>query len=278
MFRSCVASCGLLAALSLAPGPARAQEGLIFSGGFFETLYAAVDMEYLRIEHPELRFHIVGRRLTALVIPDLQADDPYILKCDRSSTRLVKVPLSKEDVDRLRGFARDGIYQALQTVRAAPQNQQSVAELQRRVKDLPADKRASAERFIGSQVADMDVSKNHPLASYVGTYRDHVERRTIDSLKHPDASKDLKDGVPHSYGTQPITHGDLSRAKDIQVVSINGRTYQKGWVDGALVVVPQSSSSPPSPDAWKKLKVAPEIQNQAKPNTQVQQGKHPKKQ
>jgi hypothetical protein len=278
MFRSCVASCGLLAALSLAPGPARAQEGLIFSGGFFDSLYAAVDMDYLRIEHPELRFHIVDRRLTALVIPDLQADEPYILKCDRRSTRLVKVPLTKEDVDRLRGFARDGIYQALQGFRAAPQDPQRIADLQRRVKDLPAEKRVQAERFIGSQVADMDVSKNHPLASYVGSYRDHVERRTIDSLKHPDTSKDLKDGVPHAYGTQTINHGDLSRAKDIQVVTINGRYFQKAWVDGALVVVPQTGSSQPSPDAWKKLKVAPEIQNQAKPNTQVQQGKHQKKQ
>src|SRR5207248_8570198 len=126
MFRSCVVSSSLLAALTLFPGQARAQEGLIFAGGFFETLYAAVDMDYLRVDHAELRFHIVDRRLTALVIPDLQADDAYVLKCERRSTRLVKVPLTKEDVARLRGFAKDGIYQALQGVRAAPQDRQQV--------------------------------------------------------------------------------------------------------------------------------------------------------
>src|SRR5437762_11775024 len=101
MFRSYVVSCSLLAALTLCPGPARAQEGLIFAGGFFETLYAAVDMDYLHVQHAELRFHIVDRKLTALVIPDLQADKPYVLKCDRNSTQLIKVPLTRSEERRV---------------------------------------------------------------------------------------------------------------------------------------------------------------------------------
>jgi len=128
----------------------------------------------------------------------------------------------------------------------------------------------TAQRFVGSQVAEMDLPRNHPLTPYVGSYRDHVERRAIDSLKQPDTSKQMKDGVPHTFGTQTISHADLSHAKDVQIVTIDSRTYQKAWVDGALVIVPQaSSSSAGTPDGGKKLQLAPEVKNQTKPSTPV---------
>ena len=72
------------------------------------------------------------------------------------------------------------------------------------------------------------------------------------------------------FGTQTISHADLSHAKDVQIVTIDSRTYQKAWVDGALVIVPQaSSSSATTPDGSKKLQLAPEVKNQTKPSTPV---------
>src|SRR5262245_32087014 len=153
MFRSWLAWCLLVAGLLLPRAAARAQEGVIFAGGFFETLYAAIDLEYLKVDHSELRFHVIDRRLAALVIPDTQGEEPYILKCERRSTRLVRVPLSKSDVERLRDFAKDGLYQALQGVRSAPDDRKRVAELQRRIQELPAERRQSAQRFVGSRLA-----------------------------------------------------------------------------------------------------------------------------
>jgi len=276
MFRSCLALCLLAGGLLLPPAAARAQEGTIFAGGYFETLYAAIDLEYLKVDHSELRFHVIDRRLAALVIPDAQGDDPYILKCERRSTRLVRVPLSKMDVERLRDFAKDGLYQALQGVRSAPEDRKRVAELQRRIQELPAERRQSAQRFVGSRLADMDLPNDHALAACVTDYRKHIERRAIDTLKDPNKSKDLKEGVPQTFGTQTIDHSQLRNTKDIETWTINSKTYQRSWVEGALVIVQVSDKSP-----GKQLQVTPEIKKRMKPGqtgrTQVPPISHGKK-
>lgn len=278
MFRSCLASCLLAGGLLLPPAAARAQEGIIFAGGYFETLYAAIDLEYLKVDHSELRFHVIDRRLAALVIPDAQGDDPYILKCERRSTRLVKIPLTKADVERLRDFAKDGLYQALQGVRSAPGDRKSVNEVQRRIRELPAERRVAAQRFVGARLANVELPKEHALTSCVTDYRRHIEKRATDTLKDPNKSKDLKDGVPLTFGTQTINHAQLSDASDIKKLTIGSKTYQKTWVEGALVIVPVPGSSP---DIEKKLHVAPETKKRMKPGhssrTPVPPASHGKK-
>jgi len=258
----------ILAWSGLGAGTARAQDGRIFAVGFYETLYAAVDMEHLRLQHSELRFQIQARRLAALVVPDAQpAGEFLVYKAERGSTKLSKVTLTQAEFERLRNFATDGIFVALQAVRANPQDQKRASELQRRINDLPSAQRQNAERFAGARLADMDLPKNHELSGYVQSYRAHIEQRALGSLKSPKVAKDLRDGVPHSFGTQPLSHGQLQavQGKDIQIIKVGDREYQKVWVEGALVIIPRSKSSTSSGQG--KLEVTPEVSNQIKKGT-----------
>src|SRR5262249_9731386 len=148
--------------------------------------------------------------------------------------------------------------------------------------ELPAERRLSAQRFVGSHLADMDLPKDHALAAYVTAYRKHIDKRATDILKDPNKSKELKDGVPQTFGTQTIDHSQLRNARDIEKVNIGSRTYQKTWIEGALVIVPMSDSSSSSKsDTPKQLQVTPEIKKHMKPGhtgrTPVPQVSHGKK-
>jgi hypothetical protein len=255
----------ILAWSTLGASTARAQEGLIFAGGFYEALYAAVDMEHLPLQHAELTFQIQARHLAALVVPDAQpAGEFLIYKAERESTKLSKVTVTRADFERLRNFASDGIFVALEAVRANPQDRKSVSELQRKINDLPSAQRQNAERFAGARLADMDLPRNHDLSGYVQNYRVHIEERALSSLKNPKVANDLHDGVPHSFGTQLLTHGQLQavQGKDIEIIKVGDREYQKAWVEGALVIIPRSKSSTSSGKG--KLEVTPDASYEIK--------------
>ena len=263
----------VLACAAWGVSAAHAQDGHVFAGRFFETLYAALDMEYLRLDQTELRYQILERRLAAIVIPQAQRADEFVIyRADRQSTKLSKLTLSQEDLERLRSFANDGIFVALGAVRSTPQDPKSVALLQQRVQKLPAAQRASAERFVGAQLADMNLPQDHELAGYVQHYRNHVEQRTLDHLRNPDFARELQEGVPHAFGSQSISHSQLQPilGKNVETITVGDRAYQKTWVEGALVVVPVPKSptgQPPTSAGTGSIRLAPEVVNKIKPGS-----------
>jgi hypothetical protein len=251
----------------VAAGSVGAQDGRIFSGGFFDTLYAAIDMEYLPLKHSELRFQILNRSLTAVVIPEQQPTGGMnVLTGNRASTELKKVSLTKEDFGVIRDFAQDGVFLAMAEVRSSPNDKKKLQTLQQTVNKLPAQQKEVAKLFVGARMADMELPKDHELNSYVQGYRSHVEKNAKNALSKPDVAAKYQDHVPYSFGTPDVSHSQLKsiRPEDIETVTVNGKQYKKAWVRGTLIIVPQSQTSPPPPKnatGLDKLSVAPHVVN-----------------
>jgi hypothetical protein len=256
-----VLSALLLAGLFLRATPARAQEGKIFAGNFFETLYAAIDMGYLRLDNADFRYQILQHGLNALVILDVPpGGELVVLKGGRETTQLSRLTLKQADWDRLRKFASDEVFEALRQFQATPKDPKRAQELRRAVEGVRAENRQQAERFVGARVAEMVPPENHQLSPYVKAYRKHVEERMGDELRRPDA-KNLPDGIPHAFGSQSLPRWRLQGvgAKDVETIRVGDRVYTKVWVEGALVVVPQAKGAPQSAggSGLDKLGLAP---------------------
>jgi hypothetical protein len=224
--------------------PVQAQEGRIFAGGFYETLYAAIDMDHLRVRNPDLRYKVLDRHVAAVIVPAaLPPGQFYVLVGGRDSTELTKANLAKQDFDLLRDFAQSGIFRILEEVRAAPNDKSKARELQQRVAALPAKEQESARRFVGARMADLDLPKGHPVTPYVQDYQEHVESRTREILSNqPNKFENHK---PYSFGTPPVSQGSLQSIPPgrVKIITVNGKEYQQTWVDGSLIVVPQPKSS-----------------------------------
>ncbi len=221
----------------------RAQEGRFFAGGFYETLYAAIDMDHLRVRNPDLRNKVLGRHVAAVIVPaSLPPGQFYVLIGGRDSTELTKANLTKPDFDLLQDFAQNGIFRILEEVRAAPNDKAKARELQQRVAALPANQQESARRFVGARMADLDLPKGNPMTPYVQDYQTHVESRTKGILANqPNKFENHK---PYSFGTPPVSQGSLQSIPPghVKIITVNGKEYQQTWVDGSLIVVPQSKS------------------------------------
>jgi hypothetical protein len=252
----------LVAWLSTSQVVAQAPDGRIFAGGFFETLYAAIDMEHLHLKGAAFRFRVIDRQLAAVIVPDsLPPNDYFVLVGTRNNTDLTKVTLAKEDYDLLHGFAKDGVFLAMQDVLAAPNNKERALELKRSIASLPAAQQASAQRFVGARMADLDLPKDHPMGPYVQAYRDHVEKNTREYLSKNQSSLKLQDHQPYSFGTPPVPIASLQSVPpgDIRVETIQGKQYKEAWVGGNLIVVPQSPSSESEPKKTTGLNVDPRV-------------------
>jgi hypothetical protein len=221
----------------------QAQEGRIFAGGFYETLYAAIDMDHLRVRNPDLRHKVLDRHVAAVIVPAaLPTGQFYVLVGGRDSTELTKANLTREDFDLLRDFAQSGIFRILEEVRAAPNDKAKARELQLRVAALPAKEQESARRFVGARMADLDLPKGHPITPYIQDYQDHVEKRTRETLsKQPNK---FENHQPYSFGTPPVSQSSLQSIPPghVKIITVKGKDYQQVWVDGSLIVVPQSKS------------------------------------
>jgi hypothetical protein len=228
---------------ALSGEPVHAQEGRIFAGGFYETLYAAIDMDHLRVRNPDLRYKVLDRHVAAVIVPaSLPPGQFYVLVGGRDSTELTKANLTKPDFDLLRDFAQDGIFLIMEEVRASPNDKAKTRELQQRVAALPASEQESAKRMIGARMADLNLPESHPMGAYVQAYQTHVESRTRQILSNqPNKFENHK---PYSFGTPPVSQGSLPSIPPghVKVITVDGKEYQQAWVDGSLIVVPQSKS------------------------------------
>jgi hypothetical protein len=222
----------------------RGQDGRFFAGNFFETLYAAIDMDHLRVQNPDFRHKVLIRTLAAVVIPPkVPPDQCYVLIGSRDSTELIRANLSQEDFNLLQEFAQSKVFLALEEVLIAPNNPGKTRVLQQEIAALPGNQQEAAKRMIGARMADIKLPDKNPMVAYVDLYKDHVEKRTMQALsKEPDKFQDHK---PYSFGTPPVSQGSLQSIPPdhVKIITVGGKQYQQAWVDGSLVIVPQSKST-----------------------------------
>jgi hypothetical protein len=174
--------------LLLGAGLARSQDRIIFVDDCMGTLQAAVYTEHLTLENGNLRRQISDRRLAALMIPDVQPAGQFVvLTCAPGATALAEVKLGEEDVNRLRRFGSDDIFLALTDVARHENNFARIRDLKQRVDRLPADRRATAERFIGARLAECNLTpeEQKQLRHYTMSYEQYQKKKRQQTKPSP---------------------------------------------------------------------------------------------
>jgi hypothetical protein len=122
-----------------------------------------------------------------------------------------------------------------------PEAKQKVAELEKRIQQMPANKQAAFNFMVGARLAELEPTQPE-FAKYVRTFRQEAERRATSSLKPP-RKEDL--GRPKVYGAGDVTKAALNSIKDVEQIQVKGQRYNKTWSGGSLILVPQPKDAPP---------------------------------
>lgn len=271
MIRSTVAwvTIGLLS-LAASSSFAQAPDDYAFAGRSLSKLRVAVYVEAIQLKNNDLRLDVLESKLDVLYVPAKQPENenPRLYQTYAGRTRLIAVPITKQEYLDLSSFAEDKIYAT-----AAPAyvdalttgDETRIAQgrkaLEKEIAVLDASRQDSVMRFVGALELENAPSVTSP---YTAAYKKFVAGEVENSLKNEATMKKSKVGIPLVVGSGPVTLDKLKHIdpKDVEEIVIEGKKFQKAWVGSNVVVVPHDpTKSPPvkPKTGLEKLNVHPDL-------------------
>ncbi len=236
------------------PNTVRAQQeqDRIIAGEHLVRLWDAVTLGKVKLSNTELKTLILKRHLSAILLPQNQPKDKWVIrKCYKVKT-VFDVPdaeLTGEDFAQLIAYAKDGVFERAEAVRDAVISNDP-KKLETATVDLKSylSKQADAEKevstkFVGALLADLEPNQKE-LATYVQDYRAFVESNTRERLRFATL---LLPRQLYVINKDVFDADDLSKINPstVQQLLVADKLFRAAWVGGTYLVALQDSSPTP---------------------------------
>lgn len=231
---------------------AQKEQDRIIAGEHLVRLWDAVTLGKVKLSNTELKTLILKRHLSAILLPQNQPKDKWVIrKCYKVKT-VFDVPdaeLTSEDFAQLIAYAKDGVFERVEAVRDAiitnnpTRLESATANLNSYLSEQKATEKEVSAKFVGALLADLEPNQKE-LAVYVRDYRAFIEADTRETLR---LAAYLMPRQLYVTNRDVFDIDDLVKLNPsaVQQLLVGDRTYRSAWVGGNFLVALQDSSPTP---------------------------------